>query len=182
MKYPVNDFKCRLCILQKVVDVVSRPQEEILMVLHELDYNVTETIEFLLDGRELSQDWKTAGKQKKPAVSPNQTLDDAEHPAQNNSHQFNNKPRYNSNTNNNNNNNNNNTYKGDNTNGQSEQRNRDNNNFRSKPDRPRKYLSPKFRNSENETTQFEDKLAAVDIRDSGDKSGIFCCFFFLINF
>ena len=145
------------------------------MVLHELDYNVTETIEFLLDGRELSQDWKTAGKQKKPAVSPNQTLDDAEHPAQNNNHQFNNKPRYNNNTNNNNNNNNN-KYRGDNINGQSENRNRDNNNFRSKSDRPRKFLSPKFRNNENESNQLEDKFAAVDFKESGDKSGLFVFF------
>jgi hypothetical protein len=49
------------------------------MVLHEHDYDVTKTIEFLFEGGDLSHDWKTAGKHnKQKTTSPNQTLDETE--------------------------------------------------------------------------------------------------------
>ena len=42
----------------------SRSQEEILMALHENDYDVSSTVDFLLEGKQLSQDWKTVGAVK----------------------------------------------------------------------------------------------------------------------
>lgn len=69
--------------IKQVLDIVpSKKSDEILMLLHEFDYDVPKTIEYLLDGGDLTQDWKTAGKQKKTTTSPNQTLEDVEKPQQ----------------------------------------------------------------------------------------------------
>jgi len=85
-----------------VHDVVPfKVQDEILMALHENDYDIAKTIEFFLEGGgDLSQDWKTAGiRTKKPNSSPNQTLEESEVEEvslvtnqQSNSHRINNKP------------------------------------------------------------------------------------------
>lgn len=65
--------------IKQVLDIVpSKNQDEILMLLHEYDYDVAKTIEYLLDGGDLTQDWITAGKQGKKQQSPNQTLDDSD--------------------------------------------------------------------------------------------------------
>ena len=50
--------------------------DDILMALHENDYDIAKTIDFFLEGGgDLSQDWKTAGiRTKKTNLSPNQTL------------------------------------------------------------------------------------------------------------
>lgn len=69
--------------IKQVLDIVpSKKSDEILMLLHEFDYDVARTIDFLLEGGDLAQDWKTAGKQKKATTSPNQTLEDMEKPQQ----------------------------------------------------------------------------------------------------
>jgi len=58
--------------IKQVLDIVpNRKQDDILMMLHENDYDVAKTIEYLLDGGDLTDDWKTAGKQKKAVTSPN---------------------------------------------------------------------------------------------------------------
>ena len=52
-------------------------EEQALMMLHEKDYDVNKVIEFVMEGGEVSQNWKTAGtKPLKPKPSPNQTLEE----------------------------------------------------------------------------------------------------------
>ena len=47
------------------------------MALHENDYDVAKTVNFFLEGGDLSQDWKTVGLKKKQ-ISPNQTAEEAD--------------------------------------------------------------------------------------------------------
>lgn len=52
-------------------------EEQALMMLHEKDYDVNKVIEYVMEGGEISQNWKTAGtKPLKPKPSPNQTLEE----------------------------------------------------------------------------------------------------------
>lgn len=48
--------------IKQVAEVVTtRKQDDIAIALHECDYDVARTIEFLLEGGDLTQDWVTAG-------------------------------------------------------------------------------------------------------------------------
>ena len=67
----------------QVLDIVpTKQQDEIIIALHENDYDVGRTIEFLLEGGDVTQDWVTAGNRGKTAKqassSPNQTAEEAE--------------------------------------------------------------------------------------------------------
>ena len=61
------------------MDIVpDKNQDDVIMILHEHDYDVSKTIEYLLDGGDMIQEWTTIGKQaKKQANSPNQNFDDS---------------------------------------------------------------------------------------------------------
>lgn len=55
----------------------TKQQDEIIIALHENDYDVGRTIEFLLEGGDVTQDWVTAGNRGKSSKqSPNQTAND----------------------------------------------------------------------------------------------------------
>ena len=63
-----------------MLDIVpTKQQDEIIIALHENDYDVGRTIEFLLEGGDVTQDWVTAGNRGAKSAkqqSPNQTASD----------------------------------------------------------------------------------------------------------
>lgn len=64
--------------IKQVLDIVpNKNQDDVLMILHENDYDVSKTIEYLLDGGDMIQEWTTIGKQAKKQNSPNQNFDDS---------------------------------------------------------------------------------------------------------
>jgi hypothetical protein len=60
------------------LDIVpNKNQDDVIMILHEHDYDVSKAIEYLLDGGDMIQEWTTIGKHiKKQTTSPNQFFDD----------------------------------------------------------------------------------------------------------
>lgn len=150
-------------------DVVpSKLPDEILMALHENDYDIARTIDYILEGGgDLSQDWKTAGIKIKKTTSPNQTLDeqadDLVQVTQNSTRNNNNKQQNKNNESNNN-------------NVRSRERNRERNPVK----QPTKYNNNKNktndingasmpRSLERDDTNIDDKFNSMDLnKENGD--------------
>lgn len=54
----------------------TKTNDEVLISLHENDYDVEKTIDFLFDGGDVTEDWQTVGgsgsrKKQQPQQSPN---------------------------------------------------------------------------------------------------------------
>ena len=118
------------------------------MILHQNDYDVPKTIEYLLDGGDLTDDWKTAGKQKKTVVSPTKEKE-GEHKTHGNS-KFNRQ--------------NKNQESNDYHNEHKENGNR------SRPDRSRKYEGKNNRRPENDNVDLEEKLGGMHVQDANDQN------------
>ncbi len=138
------------------------------MILHDNDYDLQRTIEFVVDGGEPVHDWKTAGKQKKPVTSapssPNQTtLEDTEN-STSNQPQFNNKQKNYKNNKNETHNNSSGVAGGV----ESNQRNKETNNNQrsSRNDRSRKFTSPKTNNKKYDNENIEEKFNQMDLQQS----------------
>ena len=55
--------------------VPYKTADEVLIALHDKDYDVDRTVDFLLDGGDVTEDWQTVGgggSRKKHQQSPNQ--------------------------------------------------------------------------------------------------------------
>ncbi len=116
------------------------------MILHQNDYDVPKTIEFLLDGGDLTDDWKTAGKQKKTVVSPTKDKE-----AENKTNTKYNRQNKNQDSN-------------DHNNEQKENGNR------SKGDRNRKYEGKNNRKPETDNVNLEDKLGGMNLQNAKDQN------------
>ena len=143
----------------KVLDIVpNKNSDDVIMILHEYDYDVSKTIEFLLDGGDLTQDWKTAGKQnKKQNASPNQTLEDIE--KTNNHQQKSNKSNKNE------------TNGHGNDERKNGQRTRGDKNNRSKSERNSQNRKNENNKENRNNHSLEDKLNGLDIQDDQNNSG-----------
>lgn len=125
------------------MDIVpNKNQDDVIMILHEHDYDVSKTIEYLLDGGDMIQEWTTIGKQaKKQATSPNQNFDDSSKSQKFGNRQH--KP--------------NSHLNGDRKEGQRARGDKHNNRKFDKIDRYTKY--------ENGNENLQDKLATMDLED-----------------
>jgi len=119
------------------------------MILHQNDYDVPTTIEYLLDGGDLTDDWKTAGKQKKTVASPTKETE-----AENKTHSSSKFNRHNKNLDSN------------------DYHNEQNGN-RSKADRNRKFEGKNSRRHDNlnhDNVNLEEKLGGMHIQEGIDQN------------
>ena len=66
--------------MKKVLDFVpTRTHDEVLISLHENDYDILRTVDFLLEGGTVAEDWQTVGSGGKSKKQPNQNESDVPH-------------------------------------------------------------------------------------------------------